>query len=81
MMPDFTQPFDDGYALRKIHDAVATWGRELDVPVYDILTLFRGEDHFKLLVPWDGHPNVEAHRRIAAFLVDRILERPEFRRE
>jgi lysophospholipase L1-like esterase len=81
MMPDFTQPFDDGYGLRKIHDAVATWGRELNVPVYDILTLFRGEDHLALLVPWDGHPNEESHRRIAAFLVDRILEQPAFQRQ
>ena len=27
MMPDFTQEFDDRYALRQIHDAVASFGR------------------------------------------------------
>jgi lysophospholipase L1-like esterase len=74
MMPDFTQPFDDGYGLRRIHDAVARWGRELNIPVFDLLELFRGEDHSAFIVPWDGHPNPEAHRRIAVFLVDTILE-------
>jgi hypothetical protein len=78
MMPDFTQPFDDRYAFRKIHDAVARWGRELNIQVFDLLELFRGQDHSALIVPWDGHPNAEAHRRIAAFLVDRILESPRF---
>ena len=76
MMPDFTQPFDDGYGLRKIHDAVARWGRELNIPVFDLLELFRGEDHSAFIVPWDGHPNPEAHRRIAAFLVEKLGEEP-----
>ena len=74
MMPDFTQPFDDGYGLRKIHDAIASWGRELNIPVFDLLEPFRGEDHSAFIVPWDGHPNPEAHRRMAAFLADTILE-------
>jgi lysophospholipase L1-like esterase len=78
MMPDFTQHLDDRYGLRKIHDAVARWGRELDIPVFDLLELFHGEDQSKLIVPWDGHPNAEAHRRIADFLVDRILDEPRF---
>jgi lysophospholipase L1-like esterase len=80
MMPDFTQEFDDRYALRPIHDAVASWGRELNIPVFDMLALFRGEDHKALWVPWDGHPNAEAHRRIAEFLVGKILEEPALRR-
>lgn len=74
ILPDFTQPFDDGYAWRPIHDAVVSWGREMALPVFDLLVLFRGEDHEALLVPWDGHPNAEGHRRIAEFLVTRILE-------
>jgi lysophospholipase L1-like esterase len=80
MMPDFTQEFDDRYALRQIHDAVASWGHELNIPVFDMLTMFRGEDHKTLWVPWDGHPNAEAHRRIAEFLVGKILEEPALRR-
>ncbi len=74
MMPDFTQEFDDRYAFRAIHDAVTTWGGELNIPTDDVLDHFRGEDHQQLWVPWDGHPNAEAHRRIAEFLVTRILE-------
>jgi lysophospholipase L1-like esterase len=74
MLPDFTHSFDEQYGWRPIHDAVAGWGRELGVPVFDLLIPFLGEDHLSLWVPWDGHPNAEAHRRIAAFLVERILE-------
>ena len=76
VLPDFTQSFDDQYPWRPIHEAVGDWGRELRVPVFDLLIPFRGEDHLSLWVPWDGHPNAEAHRRIAEFLVARILEDP-----
>ena len=72
VLPDMTQNFDDTYAWRSIHDAVVGWGGELNIPTFDLLTLFRGEDHNTLLVPWDGHPNAEAHRRMAEFLVARI---------
>ena len=77
ILPDFTQDFDDRYGFQKIHDAVASWGRELDVPVFDLLKIFHGQDHQTLLVPWDGHPNAEAHRRVAEFLVTRILAEPK----
>jgi hypothetical protein len=60
IMPDFTQEFDDRYAWRAIHEAVVSWGRDLDIPVYDLLNTFRGEDHQLLWVPRDGHPNAEA---------------------
>ncbi|MCC7124012.1 MAG: hypothetical protein IT178_04130 [Acidobacteria bacterium] len=77
MMPDFTQDFGGGYPLRTIHDAVARWGRELDIPAFDLLPLlFRGENHQDWWVPWDGHPNAAAHERIADFLAGRILEEP-----
>ena len=76
ILPDFTQAFDGRYGFQPIHDAVASWGRELAVPVYDQLIPLRGEDHAALMVPWDGHPNAEAHRRLAEFLVGRILEDP-----
>ena len=42
---------------------------------------FAAAPHQTLWVPWDGHPNAEAHRRIAAFLVGKILEEPAFSRE
>ncbi|AMY07946.1 GDSL-like Lipase/Acylhydrolase [Luteitalea pratensis] len=76
ILPDFTQDFGDRYGFQPIHDAVASWGRELNVPVHDLLIPLRGEDHQSLSVPWDGHPNAEAHRRLAEFLVGRILEAP-----
>ncbi len=72
ILPDVTQHFDDRYGWRSIHDAVTRWGVELNIPTFDLLSLFRGEDHETLLVPWDGHPNAEAHRRMAEFLVARI---------
>lgn len=80
ILPDFTQSFDDHYGWLPIHEAVASWGREMRVPMFDLLIPFRGEDHVSLWVPWDGHPNAEAHRRIAEFLVARILEDPRFGR-
>jgi lysophospholipase L1-like esterase len=76
IMPDFTQRLDDQYGWRPIHDAVASWGREVGVPAFDLLTIFRGENNQALQVPWDGHPNAEAHRRVAEFLIARILEDP-----
>jgi lysophospholipase L1-like esterase len=79
MMPDFTQAFDERYGFERIHNAVAGWGRELKIPVFDLLTLFRGEDHMAWLVPWDGHPNAAAHQRIASFLVDKIVSDPGLR--
>jgi len=73
ILPDVTQHLDDRYAWKTIHDAVTRWGVELNIPVFDLLTLFRGENQQTLQVPWDGHPNAEAHRRMAEFLVARIL--------
>ncbi|MEO7191348.1 MAG: hypothetical protein ABI051_09860 [Vicinamibacterales bacterium] len=74
ILPDVTQSLDDRYAWRTIHDAVARWGRELLIPTVDLLDTFRGQDHQTLLVPWDGHPNAEAHVQIAKVLVARSLE-------
>ena len=73
ILPDVTQNFDR-YGWQTIHDAVARWGRELNIPTFDLLDEFRGRDNQKLLIPWDGHPNAEAHVEIATFLVGRILE-------
>jgi hypothetical protein len=47
------------------------------VPVFDLLKTFHGEHHQALVVPWDGHPNGEAHRRLAEFLVTTILNEPQ----
>ncbi len=80
ILPDLTQPLDDRYAWRVIHEAVARWGRELEIPTFDLLDEFRGQDRQTLTVPWDGHPNPDAHRQMATFLAARILEQlPEAR--
>jgi hypothetical protein len=76
MLPDFTVDFDERYLFRPIHEAVLSWGRELNVPAFDLLIPFLGQDHQTLWVPWDGHPNADAHRRMAELLVARILEAP-----
>ena len=73
ILPDVTQHLDDRYAWQTIHEAVARWSAELNIPVFDLLALFRGENQQTLQVPWDGHPNAEAHRRMAEFLAARIL--------
>ena len=75
ILPDVTQDLDDRYAWRPIHDAVMRWGRELQIPTFDLLTRFAGRDHLALMVPWDGHPNAAAQAEMADVLVDRILER------
>lgn len=76
MLPDFTVDFDERYPFKTIHDAVISWGREMGVPAFDLLTPFLGQDHQTLWVPWDGHPNAEAHRRLAALLVSTVLNDP-----
>lgn len=73
ILPDVTQNLIDRYPWRPIHDAVVGWGRELNIPTFDLLNDFQGRDQQTLIVPWDGHPNALAHREFAAILVDRIL--------
>lgn len=75
ILPDFTQPFDGSYRLAPIHEAVREWCRAMDVPVVDVLDALRGEDSGALQVPGDGHPNAEAHRRMARALHPAIVER------
>jgi hypothetical protein len=74
ILPDVTQDLDDRYTWRTIHDAVRRWGRELQIPTFDLLEQFRGRDHLALLVPWDGHPNAATHTEFATILAGRILE-------
>jgi lysophospholipase L1-like esterase len=74
ILPDVTQDLDERYNWRPIHDAVARWGRELNIPTFDLLSEFTGQDHVALMVPWDGHPNATAHNAFATFLVARVIE-------
>jgi lysophospholipase L1-like esterase len=74
ILPDVTQDLDDRYTWRTIHDAVSRWGRELNIPTFDLRKELSDRDHQTLLVPWDGHPNAEAHTAFATFLVTKVLE-------
>jgi lysophospholipase L1-like esterase len=75
ILPDVTQHLDDRYPWRTINEAVSRWGRELGIPTFDLLAeAFHGRDQQTLVIPWDGHPNAQAHREFAEFLVARILE-------
>ncbi|HTL47921.1 MAG TPA: SGNH/GDSL hydrolase family protein [Verrucomicrobiae bacterium] len=72
ILPDFTQPFDASYPYRGIHRAVAEWGKELGIPVFDLLPYFEGKVHTHFAVSGDGHPNPLAHRAIAGAMVKRL---------
>ena len=60
-----------------VPDTIEEWGREAGYPVDVLLPHFLGEDNTTLSVPGDGHPNVEAHRRMAGLMFERL--RPLFR--
>jgi lysophospholipase L1-like esterase len=72
ILPDFTEPFDDGYPYADIHADVARWGDALGVPTVDLLPTFRGRDHAAYSIPGDGHPNAAAHRVIAETLAPAV---------
>jgi lysophospholipase L1-like esterase len=74
ILPAVTQPLDANYPWRPIHDAVSKWGSELRIPTYDLLPNFLGQEQQALTVPFDGHPNADAHLQFATLLVARILE-------
>ncbi len=65
ILPDFTQPFDQGYRYKLIHREVSAWAEELGVEVHDLLPNFSGERHEDFWVEGDGHPNRAAFERIA----------------
>ena len=71
ILPSFVRLFDDTYPYGVIHHLVTEAGEELGFETIDLLPLFRGRNARLLFVPGDGHPNGEAHRLIAEYLVER----------
>jgi lysophospholipase L1-like esterase len=74
VLPDFSRDLDGTYPFRPIHQSVAGWGRELDIPTVDLLPVFI-EEHPTTLqyrVDGDGHPNAAAHRRIAELILPEV---------
>lgn len=78
VLPALLSPLDARNRFFFVGDAVARWGRELGFPVHDLLPQFLGLELGTLTVPGDGHPNADAHRRMADAIV-RVV-RPELRR-
>ncbi|MFY9342640.1 MAG: GDSL-type esterase/lipase family protein [Planctomycetota bacterium] len=74
ILPDFTQPFDDTYAYRGIHEQVVAWGREAGFATVDTFTGLCGADAAAMHVPGDGHPTREGHRRLAVQIAARLAE-------
>lgn len=72
VLPDVTEDLGEDYTYLPIHEAVQAWGREESVRVVDLLPVFRGEDRRRLRVPGDGHPNREAHARIARTVANEV---------
>ena len=71
ILPSFVRLFDDTYPYGVIHQQVAAAGQELGFETIDVFHAFRGRDATRLSVPMDGHPNGEAHRLIAEYLIER----------
>ena len=60
---------DRGYPFQPIHDVVTEACRALDIPVLDLLDVYRGHDPRALWVhPSDHHPNERAHAMAAEAL-------------
>ena len=69
ILPDLDEHFDESYRPAPIHTKVKQWGKELGVPVYDLLDRLRGKDHrvYKLE---GGHPNEKGHAAMAAYVAE-----------
>ncbi|MBX9767124.1 MAG: SGNH/GDSL hydrolase family protein, partial [Bdellovibrionales bacterium] len=76
ILPDFTNNFNSTYAYRGIHEKVMSMATELGIEAIDMLPLFEGKNSASLRVPGDGHPNAEAHRLIAKYLLDHLNREP-----
>lgn len=69
LLPDFDEHFDESYGPAPIHQKVKQWGKELGVPVYDLLDRLRGEGHKQYRLD-EGHPNEKGHAAIAGFVAE-----------
>ena len=72
--PDYTQPFNDQYAYRMIHEEVSRWADQNGVRAVDMLRHVRGKNSKELRVEGDGHPNGSAFAETAQVLAPIIYE-------
>lgn len=75
LLPDFDEHFDESYGPAPIHAKVKQWGKELGLPVYDLLDRLRGKGHKQYRLE-EGHPNEKGHAAIAAFVAE-VLNREQ----
>ena len=69
VFPSFTK-LDQNYPYEPIHELVGQIGQAEDIPVVDLLPLFRGKQSERFWVhPVDHHPNALAHKMISDYLV------------
>ena len=57
----------DNYEGYKAHKAIADYCNSLDVPVIDLINIFKNKKVVKLQINYmDGHPNKEAHKLVVS---------------
>ena len=70
----FLHHWSTGYEYEPVHQQLATLWLELDVPHFDLLTMYRQHAGSDLVVSrYDAHPNRYAHE-LAADMIDRFLK-------
>jgi lysophospholipase L1-like esterase len=72
--PDYTQPFDQRYPYRIIHEEVITWADEQGVLAVDMLPYMKNKDHKNYMVKGDGHPNGRAFTEAAQIIAPVIYQ-------
>ena len=75
VMPSFNYPFDNGYPLGFVHDAVARWATQDGYRIFDLLPEIRDDDVIELRVEHDNHPNELGHARMAGLMLPTLRTR------
>ena len=65
ILPDFNLPWGPDYPYTQIHAQIAAAAKSLQIPVVDLTTTFTGQQSQSYAIPGDGHPNPQAHKKIA----------------
>lgn len=75
IFPVFDGPMDDSYHYLDLHAKVRQAAQQLEIPVLDLLSVYRRVDGYRLAVtPFsDAHPNELAHRLAADEILDFLV--------
>jgi len=76
IFPIFDSQLDSSYLYAHLHEQMTDLGRELEIPVLDLLPTYAGVDGRRLAVePFtDSHPNELAHRMATDAILESLLE-------